>query len=279
MPIETPEPLKTIPNPPKQLYATGVDIAEILSRPRVAIVGSRKVTPYGKTITIKFAEELARQGIVIVSGLALGVDSLAHKAALNAGGLTVAVLPTGLDTIYPSAHRQLAKDIIKQGMVLTEYPEGTASLKYNFIERNRIVSGLSDAVLITEAAEKSGTLHTARHALAQSKKVFAIPGNITSPMSTGANQLIQRGATLVTRPEDLLETLGITSKKRPKKARPTSKDPHEQKILDLLFSGVTDTSDLLLKSNLDVRIFNQALTMLEISGAIKSLGNNHWSLL
>lgn len=278
MPINVPECLQSIPNPPKTLYATGVDMEEIMRRSRVAIVGSRKVTSYGKNVTTTFAHELARQGIVVVSGLAFGVDALAHTAALEAGGLTVAVLPTGLDKVYPSSHRQLAKCITRQGMLLTEYPDGTLPLKHNFIERNRIVSGISDAVLITEAAEKSGTLHTARHAIEQGRKVFAVPGNITSPMSAGTNQLIKTGATPVTSPEDILAVFGITPQKQ-QKMKPKSSDPNEQKIINLLYAGTTDSTELQQQSGLEIPLFNQTLTMLEISGVIKSLGNNHFSLL
>lgn len=270
--------LQTIPNPPKNLYTTGVGMAEILARPRIAIVGSRKVTPYGKHVTKTFAEELAKQGIVVISGLAFGVDILAHKAALDVGGLTVAVLPTGLDKIYPSSHRQLAKHIEKQGMLITEYPPGTRSFPGNFVARNRLVSGLSDAVLIIEAAEQSGTLHTARFAIEQGKKVLAVPGNITSPMSAGTNQLIKSGAVPVTATADILRILEITPKNR-QSSKPNSADPNEQVILDLLYSGVSDSIELLHRSGMDIQLFNQTLTMLEISGAIKSLGNNQLSLL
>lgn len=279
MSIEIPNILQTIPNPPKTLFATGVGMAEILARPRIAIVGSRKVTPYGKNVTTTFAQELAKQGIVVISGLAFGVDILAHKAALDAGGLTVAVLPTGLDKIYPSSHRQLAKHIEKQGMLITEYPHGTRSFPGNFVARNRLVSGLSDAVLIIEAAEQSGTLHTARFAIEQGKRVLAVPGNITSPMSAGTNRLIKAGATAVTCTEDVLDALGISSAiKKRGKAKPISNDPNEQIILDLIFGGKADGAELLANSALDIQSFNQALTMLEISGVIRSSGNNTWLL-
>jgi DNA processing protein len=273
-----PDILHAIPHPPEKLYITGVDTADITNRPRVAIVGARKVTPYGKNVTTKLAGELAAQGIVIVSGLALGVDTLAHTAALEAGGLTVAVLPTGLDNIYPRSHRQLAKRIEKQGILLTEYPPGTRSFPGNFVARNRLVSGLSDAVLIIEAAEKSGTLHTARFAIEQGRKVLAVPGNITSPMSAGTNQLIKAGAIPATCTTDILDVLGILPGEKERK-RPTSPEPNEQAILDLLYGGVTDGTALLLGSKLNPQIFSQTLTMLEISGSIKSLGNNQWTLL
>ncbi len=277
--MSTPVPplLQTIPNPPKQLFTTGVEIGKILSYPRIAIVGSRKVSTYGKQVTKQLAYELAKQGIVIISGLAYGVDMIAHTAALDAGGLTVAVLPTGLDKIYPAAHRQLATRIQAHGMLVTEYPNGTKSFKGNFIARNRLVSGLSDAVLITEAAENSGTLHTARFAIEQGKKLLAVPGNITSPTSAGTNQLIKTGAIVVTCANDVLNALGITTTPQ-KKTKPTSTDPHEQTILDLLFDGVTDGNTLLQASGLSLQAFHHAMTMLEISGTIQPLGNDQWKL-
>lgn len=258
----------------------GQDMAEIMARPRVAIVGSRKVTAYGRSVTEKLASELATQGIVIVSGLALGIDGIAHKAALDAGGITVAVLPSSLSAIYPSAHRQLAKRIVKEGgALISEYPDGTKSYKQNFIERNRLVSGLADAVLITEAAEGSGTLHTARFAKQQCRPVLAVPGNITSPMSYGTNYLIKQGATIITSSEDVLKILGLTVRTLPKSiAHSTRDNPNEQHVLELIISGIHDGGELLEKSNLGVVVFNQTLTMLEITGAIKNQGNNQWML-
>lgn len=273
-----PETLQKLSDAPTQLFVRSDNLGDLLARPRVAIVGSRKVTPYGKAATSQFAGELAARGVVIVSGLALGVDALAHQAALDAGGLTIAVLPTGLDKIYPSTHTNLAKNIIEQGgALLTEYPHGTRGFRGNFVQRNRLVSGLSDVVLITEAAERSGTLHTANFATIQGKAVYAVPGNITSPMSSGTNILIKQGrATLTTDPTDILAALGMATNK--KKQKPTSQNPNEQIILDLIYSGTAEGAELLAKSNLDIQLFTQTLTMLEITGDIKSLGNNKWAL-
>jgi DNA processing protein len=177
-----PERLKEIDSPPKQLYVIGAQLAELLSRPTVTIVGSRKPSPYGVEVTAQLASKLTQNGVVIISGLALGVDSIAHKACLQAGGQTIAVLPCGPEAIYPSTHRQLAKQMVEQGgSLVTEYNEGTPPLRQNFIARNRLVSGLGDVVIVTEAAEKSGTLHTANFALSQGKTVMAVPGPITSP--------------------------------------------------------------------------------------------------
>lgn len=271
--------LQAIPNPPKLLYVKGDNLDEMLARPRVAIVGSRKVTSYGKQVTEQLAGELARKGVVIVSGLALGVDGIAHQAALDAGGLTMAVLPTSVNEIYPPSHHDLARKILdKGGVFISEYPDGTPGYRPNYVARNRIVSGISDAVLITEAAHKSGTLHTARLAKEQGKPIFAVPGNITSQQSSGANQLIKDGAQLVTSSDDILKALGMATSGAKQKTKPTSQDPNEQIILDLLYEGTSDGHELQAKSGLSVQVFNQTLTMLEIAGDIKPLGSNHWSL-
>lgn len=275
---DVPEKLRNIPDPPKQLFALGNNVNELFSRPCVSIIGSRKVTAYGKDVTLKLAGELAKAGVVIISGLALGVDSLAHKAALDAGGLTIAVLPTSVDTPYPATNRNLARQILEQGgALISERDDGFPNMKHLFIARNRIVAGLCDALLITEAAEKSGTLHTANFALEQGRPVLAVPGNITSPTSAGTNNLIKTGATPVTSVQDVFYALGIEPQTEKKQA-PRSHDPNEQMLIDLLFSGTSDGAELLEQSGLDLRLFNQTLTMLEIRGHIRPLGNNKWGL-
>lgn len=273
-----PSTLKDIATAPKQLYYMGADPADWLERPRVAIVGSRGVGAYGQQVTAQLATELAERGVVVISGLALGVDGIAHQAALQAGGTTVAVMPCGLDQIYPATHTQLAHRILEQGgTLISEYQKGMPGLKQNFIARNRIVAGLSDALLITEATEKSGTLHTARFALEQGRDVLAVPGNITSTNSVGTNNLIKSGAMPVTSVQDILYVLGADHlPAEPSRRRGENVD--EQTVLDLLYLGTTDGHELLLESKLSPDHFNQTLTMLEISGKVRSLGNNHWSL-
>ncbi|HUS26740.1 MAG TPA: DNA-processing protein DprA [Nevskiaceae bacterium] len=273
-----PEVLAHIPQPPPELYVAGAPLADLLQYPRVAVVGSRKVSTYGRAVTSQLAGELARAGVVIVSGLAIGVDALAHKAALEAGGLTIAVLPSGLDRIYPGSHYQLALQIIKQGGALvTEYPSGTTPYPSNFIARNRIASGLSDGLLITEAAQKSGSLHTARFALEQGREVMAVPGNINSPTSAGTNNLIKSGATPVTQATDVLYALDI-------QPAPVTDHPamfgtaQERQLLALIAQGTCDGDELLVASQLDVSLFNQTLTMLEITGKVRPLGNNQWGV-
>lgn len=272
-----PERLRLIATPPKELFTTGAELEDLLVRPTVAIVGSRKVSAYGKDVTMKLAYKLAEQGIVIVSGLALGVDGLAHQAALDAGGLTIAVLPSPVERVYPATHRQLATQILQRGGALvSEYPAATETLRHHFIERNRLVSGLADVLLITEAAEKSGTLHTARFALEQGRDVMAVPGNINSPNSVGCNNLLKAGAHPVTSYEDVLHVLGLEAQANRQKL--SGSNEHEQALLDLLAGGIQDGDELQLRSELDIALFNQTLTMLEITGKIRPLGGNFWAL-
>ena len=272
-----PDVLRSIPTPPSELYVIGDNFDELLRRPRVAIVGSRKITPYGKAVTDMLARELAAQGVIIVSGLALGVDSVAHNGALEAQGGTIAVLPCGLNTIYPRSHTALARQIIQRGgALLSEYPDGTEPFPGNFVARNRLIAGLADIVLITEAAEKNGTVHTANFALAQGKTVMCVPGNITSAQSRGTNNLIKHGALLVNETADVLCALGLQTGTTT--AAPRGSNEHEQTLLDLLAGGVIDGHELLAQSKLELELFNQTLTMLEITGKIKALGANQWAL-
>jgi len=253
-------------------------LSDLLKRPRIAIVGARGVTPYGRQVTLQLAGKLAEQGIVIISGLALGVDSLAHQAALDAGGLTIAVLPGSIDQIAPSSHRWLAEAIISTGGTLvSEYPSGTFALKHNYIARNRLVAGLAQAVLITEAGEKSGSLHTARFALEQGKDVLAVPGNLNSMMSVGTNNLLKSGATLVTDYTDILHALKLTGHET-KAHEVHGRNANEQKVLDLLLQGITDGEILLIQSELGTIEFNQVLTMLELGGKVRALGANQWGI-
>lgn len=273
-----PERLRQIPVPPKQLFTIGVPLDELLERPVVTVVGSRKVSAYGREVTHRLSGELAANGITIVSGLALGVDAIAHQAALDAGGITIAVLPGPIEKIYPSSHRQLAERIIRNGgALISEYPAGTEPFRVNFIARNRLVSGLGDVLLITEAAEKSGSLHTARFALEQGKDVLAVPGNITSPTSAGTNNLIKSGAGAVTETSDVHHVLGLQPLEG-QPLRPKGANENEQLVLNLLAEGITEGEQLVRASNLDIALFNQTLTMLEITGKIRSLGSDHWTL-
>lgn len=261
--------------PPTELYIQG-PLEEFLDAPRVAIVGSRKVTPYGRAVTLKITRELAERGVVVVSGLALGTDSVAHAAALEVGGKTIAVLPSSLTDVYPKTHLSLAKQILDTNNVLvSEYTESGTPHKHQFIARNRLIAGLSQAVLIPEAAEKSGSLHTAGFALEQGKMVLAVPGNITSELSRGTNNLIRAGAIPVTSVSDVLEVLGLSLQPQ---AAPLGRSDEETTILRLLYDGTSDANELQLQSNIEAALFNQTLTMLEITGKIRPIGAGHWSL-
>jgi DNA processing protein len=272
-----PQSLFNIAGPPRKLFVAG-SLAPLAS-PGVAIVGSRKVSGYGRQITEKLAGSLAASGITIISGLALGVDSIAHQACLDASGKTIAVLPTPLTQIYPARHRQLANNIIETGGALvSEYTETSFINKINFVARNRIVSALADAVLVTEAALKSGSLHTARFALEQGKDVLAVPGNITSATSEGANNLIKRGAIPVTGASDVLAALGFKPKRTSSASKPAGANASEQLVLDLIASGASDGLELQAGSALEPALFNQTLTMLELTGKIRPLGANQWAL-
>lgn len=261
---------------PAVLYYMG-NLPELLKFPRLAVVGARKVTPYGRAVTHQLAFEAAAQSVVIVSGLAFGVDAVAHQAALDAKGGTIAVLASGLDDITPYSHLQLAKNILQGGgAIVSEYPIETPAYPGNFVARNRIVSGISDGVLITEAAAKSGSIHTANFALDQGRVVMAVPGNIISPLSEGTNQLIKTGAVPVTSSKDILIALGHAP--AADAARQTAANPQEAAILDGIVQGTSDIGELQLISGLDPAIFNQTLTMLEITGKVRPLGAGHWAI-
>jgi DNA processing protein len=268
--------IDTIDNSPEKLYFIGkLPTNRQLS---VAIVGSRKPTSYGKEVTYRIANDLASRGIIIVSGMALGVDAIAHRAALDAGGITLAVLGNSVDIVYPANHRQLATDIIKGGgAIISEYEPVTQARDFQFLERNRIVSGLSDAVIVTEAAARSGTLSTVMHALNQGREVFVVPGNITSPLSAGCNNLIKQGAHPITCAEDVIEIIA-PELLRPQSSLALGSTPLESKVIELLQSGIRNGDELQSLANVCASEFSTALTMLEISGTIRPLGGNQWTL-
>jgi DNA processing protein len=271
--------LKEIHNPPKELYIEG----EIINQDKVAVavVGTRKCTQYGKQVTFDIAGKLAKLGITIVSGLAKGIDTFAHQAALESNGRTIAVLGTSMDkaSFYPSSNYALSEKIAKNGAVISEYPEGTWGTKFTFPERNRIVSGLSLGVIVVEAPEQSGALITAALAVEQNREVFAIPGPIYEKNSQGTNKLIQIGAKLVTDVDDILEELNlshlITTKKK-KKIKPENKE--EEIIIPLLSAQPTHIDEIIKKSKLPTSIVNSTLMILELRGAVKNLGKNQFIL-
>lgn len=209
---EYPELLKNIQAPPPKLFCRGQ--WPDLAKPAVAIVGTRKATPDGCLSAKRLAKDLAANGFVIVSGLALGIDGAAHEGALAGGGETIAVLACGPDIIYPRSHENLGKEIMaKGGLLVSEYEPGMPPLPHQFLARNRIISGLSLATIIIEAPRRSGALVTARWALDQGREVFAMPGNPLSPNYEGSHMLIRNGARLITKAEDVMEDLGLTPEK------------------------------------------------------------------
>lgn len=284
------EVLDTIALKPKILYFHGKMPKNVskngkISRPKtVAIVGSRHNTRYGEEVAYRLGYELAKRGVVIVSGLAYGIDSIGHRAALDAGGRTVAILGTPINQIYPRNHLSLAKEIVeKNGAIISEYAPGTKVYpQTSFLERNRLISGLSDIVIVVEAATKSGTLNTATHAINQGREVFAVPGNITSPYSQGCNKLISQGAHPYTEPDDVLRLLfpDDYGKKHKKQAqlKLIGDNDVETAILVTLQAGLRSGEDIMRATTLPPEVFNQAVTMLEIKGRIRALGANNWGL-
>ncbi len=261
---------------PKKLHYIGKLPA--LRQPTVAIVGTRKPSSYGREVTTQLAGDLARRGVVIVSGMALGVDGLAHRAALEAGGTTIAVQGNGLAELYPHTHDQLGKDIIDGGgAIISEYEPNVPARDFRFLERNRIISGLSDAVLITEAALRSGSLSTAHHALEQGREVFVVPGNITSPLSGGCNSLLKQGATPVMSADDILEVIAPGLLK-PQVQLALGDNSAQTTIIQLLVNGTRDGDELQRQSDIDPSQFASELTMMEINGLVRSLGGNQWTL-
>ena len=277
------ERLSLIDDAPERLYYVGTLPETPI--PVVAIVGTRKPTKYGTEVTQRVAYDLAKKGVVIVSGLALGVDALAHRAALEAGGVTVGVVINELPDISPRTNVPLAKQMIAQGgAVVLEWGVGDGAFftKASFLRRNRLVSGLSDAIIITEAAAQSGTLNTAAHALAQGREVFVVPGNITSPLSEGCNNLLKQGATPITEARDVLEVIAphlLPSHKNGAQTNLLFGDtPAETTVLQLIATGVRDGEQLQQQSRLSAADFSTALTMLEINGLVKALGANQWTI-
>ena len=272
--------LAHIANPPKSLCYMG-KLPEA-NAPIVSIVGSRKPSAYGKEVAERLAAELASAGCIIVSGLALGVDGIAQKAALEAGGTVVAVVPNELPDISPRTNYKLAMDIIKKGgAVISEWMKGDNKIvnRWSFLERNRLVSGLADGIIITEATERSGTLNTASHALNQGRDLFVVPGNITSPLSAGCNNLLKQGAYPVTDANDILNIIAPEKlQKSSSPEMPLSSTPEEAIIIKLISSGIRDGDEIQQSSGLSASDFATALTMLEINRVIKPLGANNWTL-
>lgn len=245
--------------------------------PSVAIIGSRKPTSYGKEVTQKLAGDLARQGVVIVSGLAYGIDAVAHEAALEVGGTAIAVMANGLHRIYPAANQNLAERIIKNGgAIVSEQETGVDAHKYHFLARNRIVSGLVDAVIVTEATDKSGTFSTVAHALTQNKEVFAVPGPINSLLSAGPNRLIQQGARVALSAKDILESIAPSLVLKQSQL-PLGDTQEQVELIQALSTRTMDSSELAASLGQPIEQLLQTLTLMELNGTIRITAGK-WSI-
>ncbi len=267
--------LKEIEQPPPVLYVRGELLPE--DHFAVAIVGTRKITSYGRQVTEELAAFLAANGVTVVSGLARGVDAAAHSVAVKAGGRTIAVLGSGVDRIYPPENRAIAEQIMLRGALVSDYPVGTAPESTNFPPRNRIISGLSLAVVVIEAGETSGALITAEFAAEQGREVFAVPGSILAPQSKGTNKLIQNGALPLLSPEDLLQALNLTrigAQKAARKILPA--DEVEARLLNALGNEPLHVDEIRNQTGLPVEKVSAALVMMELKGMVRQVGGMHY---
>jgi len=269
--LDYPPLLKNLPDAPPVLYVKG----QMMVADRewtVAIVGTRRASAYGRQVAETLATDLVRNGITIVSGLARGIDSVAHEAALKAGGRTLAVLACGIDQVYPPEHAKLAARMLEQGALLTEAPCGSPPEGGNFPARNRIISGLSLGTIVVEAAETSGALITSDRALEQGREVFAVPGNIFAKTSHGTNYLLKEGATLVTSAQDVLEALNLKMVTAHSEARAViPEDPTEAKLFALLSNDPTHVDYLVRESGLPVAQVSSTLALMELKGSVRQV--------
>ncbi len=272
-----PKLLTEIPNPPPILYVRG-RIA-CLNNFMLAVVGTRKVTPYGKQAILNLVPELAQRHINVVSGLAFGVDALALECSLDLGTQPVAVLATSLadSSISPRSNYALAQRIISQGAIVSEYPLGSQVQKQNFPVRNRLISGMAVGTLVIEADEKSGALITANYALEQNRNVFAVPGSIFSQTSRGPNNLIKKGARMVTSTADIIEELNIDLQIEKSPVTVKASTAEERLVLEVLTNQATSVDDIIRQTKLPPAKANVALSMLELAGRIKNLGNSTYA--
>lgn len=273
--------LKEIPDPPPLLFVRGNPA--LLARPQIAIVGSRNPTAGGRSLAQDFAHSLVLTGLIVTSGLALGIDAASHRGALRARGHTIAVAGTGPDRIYPARHRQLAEAILEQGVIVGEFSPGTPALPSNFPRRNRIISGLGLGVLVVEAACKSGSLITARLAAEQGREVFALPGSIHNPLARGCHQLIRQGAKLVEDINDILEELGPLAAFAGRAAEDAESPSNEEKklpvdqqhLLQALGFEPVSIDALVRRSGLTAEVVSSMLLGMELQGRVTSNGGHY----
>lgn len=275
-----PEKLHNIDNKPLILYSKGIIKEE--DNMSIGIVGSRKATAYGKWACSRFAKELTNLGVTIVSGLASGIDAIAHQTTIEAGGRTIGVLGNGLDVVYPKSNYNLYNEISNSGVLLSEFPLGTKPYAFNFPQRNRIISGLSLGIIVIEAKEKSGSLITAHHALEQGKEVFALPGNINSIYSGGTNKLIKDGARPLLNIEDIIEEIYELQVKidlkKTEQMDYSSLSPTELKVVKIIEEGPVHCDILSIKTGLNISTITSILTILELKGIIKELSSRTFTL-
>lgn len=268
---EYPHRLKEIDQPPPVLYVRGT-LGE-QDEWAVAVVGTRHVTAYGRQVAEEVSGTLARSGVTVVSGMARGVDTFAHQAALNAGGRTIAVLGCGVDVVYPPENRRLAAQIVEHGALISDYPLGAAPESQNFPPRNRIISGISRAVIVVEAGVTSGALITASFAVEQGRDVFAVPGSILAPQCQGTNRLIRDGAAPLISPQDVLEALNlemVTEHLSARVALPT--EPLERQLYDLLGREPMHVDNIRSQANLPIERVSATLALMELKGSVRQLG-------
>lgn len=271
-----PRSLAEIPDPPSVLYCRGT--LEPRDQLAVAMVGSRRCTHYGRQMAERLAGALARAGLTVISGLARGIDAAAHEGALAAGGRTLAVMGTGLANIYPPEHKALAERVIRQGALLAESALDQAPVPGLFPQRNRIISGMSQAVIVVEASRNSGALHTVRHAMEQGREVFAVPGRIDSLASEGCHDIIRDGATLIRNADDVLQALGpmvapvsATSSEMVHSPRELTLDPQERRVLNLVTIDPIHIDEILRTAELEASRVLSTLTVLEMRRFVKRL--------
>ena len=276
---EYPVQLQEIATAPALLFVKG-DYS-LLNTSQLAMVGSRNPSRQGEKIAHDFAAALAVCGWTVTSGLALGIDAASHQGALSVGGKTIAVAGTGLDRVYPASHKQLATEIAETGVLITEFPPGTAAKADHFPRRNRIISGLCQGLLVVEAAQQSGSLITARMALDQNREVFAIPGSIYNPLARGCHALIRQGAKLVETVEDVLEELGQYNQLPMLKSTEitqTGLDLEHENLLKLIAYSPTTVDSLVQESGLSVEMVSSILLVLELQGCIASAGGRYFRI-
>ncbi|HNS40104.1 MAG TPA: DNA-processing protein DprA [Promineifilum sp.] len=271
-----PELLREIPAAPPLIFVRGG--FEPVDRWSVAVVGTRRLTAYGRQVTRDLVAGLVRNGVTVISGLARGLDAVAHRTALEGGGRTIAVMACGIDKIYPPEHRDLAREIIDgHGAIISDYPFGSEPESAHFPARNRLISGLSLGVLVIEAGEKSGALITSRFALEQNREVFAVPGNINSPASIGTNRLIQQGGKLVTRVEDILEELNLKMVAEQAVANVVLPETAEEAaLISQLSSQPVHIDELARLTGLPSSLVSGTLTIMELKGMVQQVGGMNY---